>query len=60
MSEPRKPEILQKWGIWWMIRCPGCGLVGRADKDQVMGRVSIDCPECEYHETHELLEGSDE
>ena len=31
--------------------CPGCGLEATLDDDQLHGRVSVDCPECEYHET---------
>jgi hypothetical protein len=34
--------------------CPGCGLIGRLDDDQWNGRVSIDCPECAFHETINL------
>lgn len=33
-----------------MIKCPGCGLEARIDQDQYEGKVSIDCPNCEYHE----------
>ncbi len=35
----------------WKFMCPGCGLVGEVDLDQVQGRVSIDCPNCPFHET---------
>lgn len=35
-------------------RCPGCGQWGEIDGEQYIGRVSIDCPDCEYHETHDL------
>lgn len=35
----------------WKFCCPGCGLVGEVDLDQVQGKVSIDCPECDFHET---------
>lgn len=49
-----KPEVLRKFGWWWIIRCPECGLEARADGDMIHGRVSIDCPECPYHETHDL------
>ena len=31
--------------------CPNCGLEGIIDDDQYHGRVSIDCPDCPYHET---------
>ena len=36
------------------IRCPSCGVVGQIDSEQLRGEVSIDCPDCEYHETHDL------
>lgn len=36
--------------------CPSCGLYAKLDADQLTGRVSIDCPECSYHETHELVD----
>lgn len=34
-------------------RCPGCGQWGVIDGEQYIGRVSIDCPDCDYHETHD-------
>ena len=40
-----------------LIECPRCGVVGSVDADQYAGRVSIDCPECDYHETHDLRGG---
>ena len=39
----------------WYIKCPGCGLEAMADMDQMEGRVSIDCPDCDYHETHTIF-----
>ena len=36
------------------LNCPGCGQWGFIDDDQYNGRVSIDCPDCEFHETHNL------
>lgn len=36
------------------LKCPGCGQYGDIDGDQFRGRVSIDCPDCEYHETVNL------
>lgn len=52
------PEVLQELpgGITFRarVRCPGCGLDAWIDSDQFAGRVSIDCPECDYHETHDL------
>lgn len=35
----------------WQFCCPGCGLRADVDEDQIRGQVSIDCPECDYHET---------
>ncbi len=59
MAKSQKPEILRRFGKWWIIRCPACGCEARADEDQVLGRVSIDCPQCPYHETHNLMESDD-
>lgn len=38
------------------IECPGCGVWGDIDEDQYHGRISIDCPECEFHETVNISE----
>ena len=38
-------------GGTYQFCCPGCGLCGDIDADQMEGRVSIDCPECDFHET---------
>ena len=38
------------------FRCPGCGGWGSIDDDQYNGRVSIQCTECEFHETINLAE----
>lgn len=38
----------------WYISCPSCELVAAIDKDQYHGRVSIACPQCDYHATHDL------
>lgn len=50
-----------KLGLVWQdnqpvikMRCPGCGCFAEIDGDQYYGRVSLDCPNCEYHETHDL------
>ena len=34
--------------------CPVCALHAILDIDQFHGRVSIQCPNCDYHETHDL------
>lgn len=39
--------------VWW-LECPGCENAIMADADQIQGRVSLDCPLCSYHETHDL------
>lgn len=36
--------------------CPSCGLRAQLDRDQMRGKVSVDCPQCEYHETHDHLD----
>lgn len=48
------PTVLRPFARGWLVRCPGCQLEARADDDQVHGRISIDCPACPYHETHDL------
>ncbi len=53
----KRPEVLRQFGKWWIAQCPGCGLEARIDDDQYHGRVSIDCPACPYHETHDLSVG---
>ena len=37
------------------LRCPGCGVWGLVDEDQLSGRVSLACPNCSFHETHNLV-----
>lgn len=39
-----------------LFRCPGCKQVGDIDDDEFHGRVSIDCTNCEYHETKDWSE----
>jgi predicted Zn-ribbon and HTH transcriptional regulator len=48
------PEVIYNFDRGAMIECPDCKSVGYADADQYRGEVSIDCPECDYHETHDL------
>lgn len=36
------------------FQCPQCSLWGDIDEDQFYGRVSIQCPECTFHETIDL------
>lgn len=42
-------------GEFGSYTCPSCGLRGVIDKDQAFGLVSINCPRCDYHETHVLV-----
>jgi len=36
------------------FKCPGCGYFAGVDKEQALGQVSIDCPECDFHETGKI------
>lgn len=36
------------------MKCPGCQQWADIDEDQFFGNVSIDCPNCDYHETINL------
>lgn len=47
-------EVVRDGVPCWYIACPVCGLVGTVDEDQYKGRVSIDCTNCAYHETHNI------
>ena len=31
--------------------CPGCGVRGDLDDDQFHGTISVQCPDCGWHET---------
>ena len=46
------PKYLRKRAGWYYIKCPNCGLEVSIDQDQYEGKISIDCPNCKYHETH--------
>lgn len=39
-----------------LARCPLCDHAGWIDREQLCGEVSIDCPNCSYHETVDLRE----
>lgn len=39
-----------------LFRCPKCTQTGEIDLDQFMGKVSIMCPMCPYHETKDWAE----
>lgn len=41
--------------VYW-LECPGCGRALQADDEQYHGDVSLDCPHCDYHETHDVSE----
>ena len=34
------------------FQCPNCNVWAYLDDDQYNGRVSVDCSNCDYHETH--------
>lgn len=38
----------------YILRCPGCDTAAYLDADQAAGRVSADCPNCPWHETHDF------
>lgn len=44
---------------WW-VECPICGLEAMIDGEQYRGEVSINCPNCPYHETHDLRRTDEE
>lgn len=47
-SERREPFAV--------VRCPDCKGAGPIDLDQWEGKVSIQCDNCNYHETHNMTE----
>lgn len=54
MSRRGPLKDVEPWGEGrWIAICPGCGIRARIDRDQYEGKVSVDCPECSYHETHD-------
>jgi len=42
--------------FWALVSCPGCGNNFWITKDQANGQVSMDCPDCDFHETHDITE----
>lgn len=36
------------------VQCPNCKVWAIADDDMLFGKVSMNCPECYYHETHNI------
>lgn len=38
------------------FKCPGCDEWGNIDNDQFHGNVSIDCVDCEFHDTVNIAE----
>ena len=55
MIKPKKVYRVIRNGIEILeVRCPECGLLASVDSDQYKGKVSMDCVECDYHETHDL------
>ena len=35
----------------WKLLCPNCKQWGALDDDQLHGRVSVQCTDCDFHET---------
>ncbi len=48
------PTYSERHEPFAVIRCPGCKGAGVVDLDQYRGEVSIQCSNCDYHETHVL------
>lgn len=48
------PTYSERQEPWAVVRCPGCRGAGTVDFDQYQGKASIDCDNCDYHETHDL------
>lgn len=48
------PTYTERHEPFAVIRCPGCKQAGSVDLDQYQGKVSIQCDNCDYHETHNL------
>jgi hypothetical protein len=42
------------------VQCPGCGLVLGVGLEQFRGHMSMDCPDCPYHERHDLRDEEDD
>jgi phage FluMu protein Com len=42
------------------VQCPVCGLVLGVGREQFRGHVSMDCPDCRYHERHDLRDEEDD
>lgn len=36
------------------VKCPSCGSIGKIDREQFEGKISIICSTCDWHETHDL------
>jgi hypothetical protein len=47
-------KVLRDGEIICQLKCPGCQTWGDIDDDQWHGKVSIDCPTCDFHETVHL------
>ncbi len=54
-EHPWTPGSWFRWRAFVLMSCPGCGSVAGLDDHEIddQGRVtpSVDCSECEYHET---------
>jgi hypothetical protein len=53
----REPALTLTWQddvLVMKLRCPACGTFEEVDHDQYVGKVSLDCSICPFHETHDL------
>lgn len=37
-----------------LIECPKCSTRAWIDKEQYVGKATIECPDCDYREKHDL------
>ena len=49
----RPPQFIRLLHGEVLARCPGCDTIGRLNKRQFEGRLSMKC-DCGYHEMHDL------
>lgn len=61
MSRPNNVQKLINASdeVYAVGNCPICTTFASLDIDQFHGRVSIQCENCDYHETHDLSKKED-